>query len=723
MSRNAGFSVAASIVETAANDFIRTYFANNIPPQPIPLPPTVTVGAVTVTLMGSVAVLPPEVTFASNPQNAVTVNAAMIGRIGFAASGSPNQNFDVILFTTLALPLAEANDGSLLFPAVNFALATVNSVGVEVLRNRAGITGAALLPVYQAALTSGPILTALTNGLRTFVPAFLPIAPFNFPSIFHQDVHRGPPKGTSEFGPFPVWFSIDLTPTRLVAVVLDGALALGLDINGYTNGDPGQLEDLNTDFAPGSYVRTLSSTGGSSFGATPSGPRNSHLAVAVSPQFIQSLVDQQVTPKIAGTLVDDHVAIVGLDTSFGFFTAGIYGTGFGLTLTAHAVYYADTHRLSDGFGYFAPNPGTTTLTADVTAHLEYYLETRDGTTSFVAGHPDAWQFRVVETTVSLPPWLEAAAVFGAIAIAALLVPANLALILGPITAAEIGSTLDNAAAEAAGAGGNALQSATTLAQRQIPFPGTTAPLWLTIINGASVDADGFDLSLKYAPTDSAKLMIKNAPPGYDSSWPVTDSDPIVVFLSLPSGEFRADDPSLFATWKIIRTDTNAVLFTLNPTQQLSAVGGVASVEIDHASPALADAPGFLVNCVCSRLLGYRTDTIFNGWLSIVIEDAFDRHHPYVHWDHKAYFPTPGSPLFRGHPTEYWSRARKSAIHRTEVAARCLEMRRRTSLAYPRKVAYQYLDALPPGLGQQGRQAPRLCQYCFYGGPTRTVPIP
>jgi hypothetical protein len=717
MARHAGFSLAVSVSQTVANEFLLVFFANAVPPQSFSLPPTVTIGGTVVTLSGTVALLPPEVTFARNPANAVGVSMAVMGRVGFSACGLPAQSYDVILYATVSVPIASANNGSLLFPGINLAQVVITALGVEVLRNPQSFSGP-IQPVYQQALTSSPVIGAINAGLQSFAPLLLPLGPFRFPSIFHKDIHRPPPKGTSEFGPFPVWFTIDIRPTRLAAVVLDGAVSLGVDLNGATFGDPAQLVDLNTDFAPGSYVYTLSPSG-SSFGGTPSGPRNSAVGAAVNPAFVQSLLSQQVVPRLVGTLIDDHVEITGLDIAFGFFDAGIQGTGFGATLTAQTTYHASTHRAADGFGYFVADSGSLSVDATATFHLEYVLNTRDGPTSFVAGSVDRWGFRVVDATVSISPLLDALLVLGVIAVPALILPVGtLSLIAGLVTQAELNSVLDNAAFQAGAGAGAALQDGTVVAQQTMPFPDTPAPPWLTIVNGAALGEQGFDANLKVAPTAWPTLVVTQAPNS------VLDPSPIVVTLALPPGLYNAQDPSLFATWKVQRTDTMAVLFNPAPTQQLAAVGGVASTTINHTDPAIADAPGFLVSCRCVRLLGYRVDTVFTGQIAVSVPDAFDRHHPYVHWNHQAFFPAPGPPPPPGKHQPYWGRSRISAIHRTEPRVRCLEMRRRT-LPDPRikSVGYQYLDALPPGLGAHGRNGPRVCQYCFYGGPTKSTLLP
>ncbi len=445
----------------------------------------------------------------------------------------------------------------------------------------------------------------------------------------------------------------------------------------------------------------------------------------INGSVISQLIAQQVSPPVTGTLVDDHVELRGLSLDVGFFNAGIYGNGFGATLTVDVNYDSSTHRLNDGFGYFAPDGGSTQTPATAVFHLQYYLSTRTGTTAFVAASPDQWEMRIVDANLSLPGWLQAALVFGAIVLPGLIYPPLwlFCVLTGLIASLELDSELANAASQAAAGVNQQLSQVTLQAQQNKPFPGTAAPQWLNTINDLSLTGDGMDASVKFAPTAYPALVLSGdpSPLGPIYFWPVYQTRPIVINLQIPPGNYRADDPSLFAEWKVVRSDTGNPLFSFNPIQQLASVDGTAAVTIDHNSTQLAACPAFTVKCTCYRLLGYRIDYIFTGQVLIQIDDLFDRHHPYVHWNHSVFFPSPNQKTPAGLPL-YWARARKSAIHRTEVGARCLEMRRRGSYPTAYKQSYLYLDALPGSVEEMRRQD-LLCDYCFFGGPTKTTLLP
>jgi hypothetical protein len=96
----------------------------------------------------------------------------------------------------------------------------------------------------------------------------------------------------------------------------------------------------------------------------------------------------------------------------------------------------------------------------------------------------------------------------------------------------------------------------------------------------------------------------------------------------------------------------------------------------------------------------------------------DRHHPYVHWDHYAYFHDPsGPPPLLDHPL--WSRSRHSRIHRTDILTRCEALD--IAFALGRRATPEYLDSLSPYGAFSDVETWRhgiLCDYCFFGGPTK-----
>jgi hypothetical protein len=243
-------------------------------------------------------------------------------------------------------------------------------------------------------------------------------------------------------------------------------------------------------------------------------------------------------------------------------------------------------------------------------------------------------------------------------------------------------------------------------------------------------------------------------PGYgvlggDYTWDVHDLNPIGVVLKIPPGLFNPQDPTVFVSWTATRTDTNTQLIS-----QTLALGqpGALTVSIAHASAALQAADGFQVNCTLFRqLAGGGVEQIFNsGNVNIQIVDHFDRHHPYASWGSHVKYVYPGQPFWNAIPAKQHVRglrwvktARASRIHRTDLwsgGRRCLVAetsglmgnppRKSRGTIYdraqvPRGIGdFTYLDSLPISLAdvQRDRNVARgiLCDYCFFGGPTKTT---
>jgi hypothetical protein len=66
--------------------------------------------------------------------------------------------------------------------------------------------------------------------------------------------------------------------------------------------------------------------------------------------------------------------------------------------------------------------------------------------------------------------------------------------------------------------------------------------------------------------------------------------------------------------------------------------------------------------------------------------------------------------------------RTSDIHRTDFAGRC-RMVEPGAFLFDAQASVEYLDALPFPLDQITANRARVCDYCFFGGPTRTEPLP
>jgi len=109
--------------------------------------------------------------------------------------------------------------------------------------------------------------------------------------------------------------------------------------------------------------------------------------------------------------------------------------------------------------------------------------------------------------------------------------------------------------------------------------------------------------------------------------------------------------------------------------------------------------------------------IFSASTVFQVDDRLDRTHPFVQWTHVAI--TPDVIIENGvrRLTGTTSKHRISDIHRTDVPGRC-----RMAARFSAKAKLEYLDALPFPRSELDARRAAVCDYCFYGGPGRSIPL-
>ena len=237
------------------------------------------------------------------------------------------------------------------------------------------------------------------------------------------------------------------------------------------------------------------------------------------------------------------------------------------------------------------------------------------------------------------------------------------------------------------------------------------------------------------------LAVAIAMPTFTLSAPphaLKDPSPIPTTLSISDAAVL--DPALglaaglTISWTAVRQDTLATV--LSQTTALSS--SALTVKIDRWSGDLVYNDTWLVTCQLYHPADSAVPrtTYFNQTVSVGVTDVVNRHHPYVHWQHTAFFHnpkslTPGLPLNK-HPL--WHSSRHSRIHRTDVRIRCEVLDASVTALYaqqhavtvqgpPTPPVLTYLDTLATHGTLENVASWRhgvLCDYCFFGGPTRTV---
>jgi hypothetical protein len=129
-----------------------------------------------------------------------------------------------------------------------------------------------------------------------------------------------------------------------------------------------------------------------------------------------------------------------------------------------------------------------------------------------------------------------------------------------------------------------------------------------------------------------------------------------------------------------------------------------------------------LDCFVTRTLVDSTQPVYRATAQLYDPNMLDRSHPYVSWVRASVVPAVTSEADGSLTTHGLTTIRRpSKIHRTDVPAGCLFVTPQGKSSGPPD--YTYLDALPFPMTEISRNRHRLCDYCFYGGPTNTELLP
>ncbi|MCC7127128.1 MAG: hypothetical protein IT178_19960 [Acidobacteria bacterium] len=192
-------------------------------------------------------------------------------------------------------------------------------------------------------------------------------------------------------------------------------------------------------------------------------------------------------------------------------------------------------------------------------------------------------------------------------------------------------------------------------------------------------------------------------------------------LDLPP-DVLAADPELRIRWIVRRTDTNAILISDD-----GAAASRLSLTFDGTNVPFLEIAELAIEARVYRTLGAGVDEIFSKQRTLQVTDYVDRSHPYVRWSHQAAVPRvevlpDGTQRILGLQVV----GRRSAIHRTALPGRCRMLRHHSLQKLlppdPHGFPLEYLDDLPFPLTDIVANRAVLCDYCFFGGPTKDTPL-
>ncbi|MGB9454476.1 MAG: hypothetical protein WCB12_00395 [Bryobacteraceae bacterium] len=647
--------------------------AASVPMPSFSLPGLVTVGTNEIGLSGSLALLAPTVTFKDNPDHLIDVTCGASGTVRLTDNGASLIQVDLSITTSLTVGIDVLVTSKSLAVRLDLSKATVSSIKVDV------SVGPPLAPVYETAIKSSAVLSALSKGLQSIPPSALT---FTIPGA----------KGKIDVSYSGITASVEVT--KIVVVPLDGVLNVAADASPYTSGDESSLVNLITTASPSPSYQSTDQFGNVTFGGDIFESHSGfgvNVAVAINSNFLCAVVNGVLAGKLAGTTTEG-VTISSLSLS-------VASVESELAITDLPTNRYDSAQVSLNGSYLGQSFNVVAAATPLTISIP----------------SKSWlEFVIIAFDLSLPgvPWWEA--VF--FPISALLGAAATSLINSIAN-----SFIDNMLAS----NGTAFGLAPTGSQS---FPGL--PGWNLSYNvvgvvvwAAASEIDAYASAGVSGPTGPPPApLFQLSSPGQA----LTDKSAIPVTLSVRDASLFDSLLGLRVTWKAVRLDTG--LEVLNQDSPLTAA--TAQIEIDRWTDDLKFNDTWSVSCEVYRpadaLLSQYT--YYNGSVQTGVTDVVNRHHPYVRWDHSAGFHDPvGVGPLKSH--QLWLRKRHSRIHRTDVLIRCerLEMewtkwRAESVLGLGPLGGVTYLDSLS-GFGKFDDVARWrhgvLCDYCFFGGPTKT----
>lgn len=700
--RHAGFAAVSCIGEDLVNSVIEAAFQNQSPLK-FRLPSPLIIGGSTVVLSGDVNILPPVVTFSRRIDNLVAVRGRFVSELRL--EGATQEPVDVVLelgcTVFVGLSVNVVNDRFQV--GLDLSQASVTAIDVRV------IDGPSLVSAYGASLRSGPVLATLTNALRTLPPALVRTTINGFPASVHV-APKQMPCGASLFD-LPEMFHAAFSISRVVPRVLDRQLALGVDIAGLTLGDPNGLDSLFGVVRP-VWIRTSGPDGPVDFSLkTVRGSGN--LAVSVNPEALVKLLEGTLSQASHHAFVDCHVALEGFSMSFGTFSPNLMPQFRieGPTFHVGARYYDAPGR--DPMSRLTP--GGVSIHADVHAPFAVHFQMFDGSTDFVTRRGEYWYIKVYDVGIDLPWWVTFGLVLIGVALPVFALP--VVAVLDGILPALLGNVSNQVNRTAQSGISGAISEFGLSPRRQsvrLPsLPNTPATVTTNLF---SMTGDGIEAYATYSlatrddsSPDRNIVVTANGVrvrDGAGISCGIVDARPVPCTVKLKDGIVDPLDMSVRVSWEVRRRDTGALVIQQDmpySSRALLIFEGAATprrIVIDRTSPSLMPGDEFSVVVRVYRPLSGRVKEFGSSRFTVSVLDRFDRRHPYVHWKGWA----------AGVPKE-------SAIHRTAVPGRCSMIMR---AAY--KAKFLYLDELPFPVSEINDHRKALCEYCFFGGPEKMVPL-
>lgn len=254
------------------------------------------------------------------------------------------------------------------------------------------------------------------------------------------------------------------------------------------------------------------------------------------------------------------------------------------------------------------------------------------------------------------------------------------------------------------------------------LPGTAAPRCTLHTSRVQLGTSGLDAAMTFRVDWGAPTRIL----GPTGMGPRT-LGPATYRLAIGAGDVHPADPTARIRWEVRRLDNHSVVTTQDRPWREPGSGEVTF------DPTPMPNTHFRVHCRLYRALAEETVELFSGSLELRVGDRLDRTRPYVRWSHTVFVPQVEVTSANGERVprvvDHQFVRRTSDIHRTAIPGRC-----RFADAFsprvlpapdpraPESPCLEYLDELPFPVSELAANRQQLCDYCFFGGPDKTVPL-
>jgi hypothetical protein len=696
MARHAGYAAAITATETYLNQMLWFEFQKLEPissQQLFPLPQVVPLANGSNVNMSGLALFEqrPAMVLAANPDNTITVNASAIAYVTAAVDADPiaseartwKVRLSAAVQVAIDVDVDAATDGLYLrwIPSGS----QVNALTVTEL------DGADIPDFLIQALNSPQLHSAMNTALQFIGPVRMS------GKIFPRALSHTQPADIEETNvSLFEWFVINLAVSSVDVRVLDGCLAVGINVQGFPPGDPNQLVDLNTFWGDSVQYgwRHIDQDSGSSRPLLVAGNVSkaaSDINALVNADFTSAIVNS-ISGQISGTPVFPFpsVSITRVSARPEFFEKPLRGREIAVRVD-FTVTVDGSHEVNG------------------VVFVQFFA--RD----------DNWRVYLAHAEINVPWWVDAAVILLGVVVSAA-IP-----ILSPLVAVGVLAATQGIIPDAVGNIAAKAKSKAMMEQGE--------PLAGGVITTSVAGPHGEQLT-NYKGTKSVHLGTEGIGMTMMDVIPSIrfEEQSATVNVASLATSLDAGSPNPFTFATILRND----LAILAPDCSVQIIVGDPStgieiarsegpylsnnvLAVDHlADPGIYFTDTFRVRArvFLNRLqmqgLLFAADTIVN------VSDHYDRHHPYVTWaEHTAHFRNPHD------PTTFWHRNAFPAIHRTASSSRCLALRQRVALYgnSPFGLGVSYLDQLEFDPSEIPTQRRGLCDYCFFGGPEITEPFP